>query len=195
MVGQASEAAAPQGHVVLVEPLTREAFAPFGDVIDAAGPVSFPTNGGTATRFHGLAVADCAAERGKTLLSIFRTTAPTVPDALMLMERHPISSQAFVPLGGQRMVAVVAPPGSPPQAPDLRAFISNGLQGVNYRRGTWHYPLIAVDPGDFLVVDRSGPGPGFDQDYDEVALEAGMRLGPVDGAVSQDKNSNREGQR
>ncbi len=98
-----------------------------------------------------------------------------------------------MPLAGQRMIAVVAPPGSPPHAPGLRAFISNGLQGVNYRRGTWHYPLIAIDPGDFLVVDRSGPGPGFDQDYDEVALETGTRLGLANDGAWQGGNSNREG--
>ena len=197
---------ASQGRVIVLEPLTREAFADFGDVIDATGPVSFPTNGGTATRIHGLAVADCAAERGKTLLSIFRTAAPTVPDTLVLMERHPISSQAFMPLGGQRLIAVVAPPDQSPRARDLRAFISDGRQGVNYRRGTWHYPLIAVDPGDFLVVDRAGPGRGFDQDYEEVALEAGTRLG-LDGLELQPastsnrdrtsnraRTSNREGQ-
>ena len=66
MVDQAIRTAS-QGRVIVLEPLTREAFADFGDVIDATGPVSFPTNGGTATRVHGLAVADCAAERGKTL--------------------------------------------------------------------------------------------------------------------------------
>ncbi len=162
--------------LIRIEPLTREAFAPFGDVIDEAGQVAFSTNAGTATRIHELGVADCNAEGGRTLFSIFRTARPTLPDALTLMERHPISSQAFVPLGGERMIAVVALPEQRPQAGDLRAFLSNGRQGVNYRRGTWHYPLIALDAGDFLVVDRAGPGQGFEQDYEEVALEPGTSL-------------------
>jgi ureidoglycolate lyase len=39
----------------------------------------------------------------------------------------------------------------------VRAFVTNGRQGVNYHRGTWHHPLIAVgDFSEFLVVDRAG---------------------------------------
>ncbi|MEO5758372.1 MAG: ureidoglycolate lyase [Mesorhizobium sp.] len=180
-----------QGLVISIEALTREAFAPFGDVIDDTGPLAFPTNGGTATRIHELGLADCTADGGRTLLSMFRTDRPTVPEFLTLMERHPISSQAFVPLGGERMIAVVAQPGRSPAAADLRAFVSNGRQGVNYHRGTWHYPLITVDAGTFLVVDRAGPGSGFDQDYEEVALEPGTRLALT--SVNALGTSNRNG--
>lgn len=161
---------------VPVAPLTREAFGPFGDVIDDTGETVFSTNDGTALRIHELGIADCQAEGGRTLFSIFRMKRPSVPEAVRLMERHPISSQAFVPLGVVRFVALVARPGTRPRASDLRAFVTNGRQGVNYRCGTWHYPLIALDPGDFLVVDRAGPGEAFNQDYDEVSLAETPRL-------------------
>jgi ureidoglycolate lyase len=163
-------------HIIPVVPLTRQAFLPFGDVIDDTGATVFPTNDGTALRIHELGVADCQAEGGRTLFSIFRMTQPSLPDAIRLMERHPLSSQAFVPLGLVRFVAVVARPGTQPHASDLHAFVTNGRQGVNYRRGTWHHPLIALDPGDFLVVDRAGPGAAFTQDYDEVPMAGTPRL-------------------
>jgi len=164
------------GHLIAAVPLTRAAFQPFGDVIDDTGPTVFPTNEGTALRIHELGVADCQAEGGRTLFSIFRMKQPSLPDTIRLMERHPLSSQAFVPLGNVRFVALVARAGTRPRAGDLHAFVTDGRQGVNYRRGTWHHPLIALDPGDFLVVDRAGPGAAFTQDYEEVPLAEAPRL-------------------
>jgi ureidoglycolate lyase len=166
--------------VLTIELLTVEGFVPFGEVIEKAGVGGFPTNDGAAMRYHGLGTVDCAEEQGKPLLSIFSVPHPTFSEQLTILERHPISSQAFVPLGRVRAVFVVAPRDASPGAGNIRAFISDGVQGVNYARGTWHAPLITLEAGDFLVVDRSGPGPGFDQDYDEVDVRGlELRLPPT----------------
>lgn len=158
---------------IRLEPLTREAFAPFGDVIEKAGATSFETNQGTAVRYHDLARVDLTADQGRTLVSIFEATVPaTLPVHLRLLERHPISSQAFVPLGKSPFVIVVATGGDQPDLSSIRAFRANGQQGINFRPATWHHPLIALERADFLVIDRDGPGPGFDQDYEEVLLDA-----------------------
>lgn len=148
--------------------LTRQAFADFGDVIETAGAEHFETNAGYAERFHDLARIDCSAEGGRPLLSIFRAKPFPLPLRIELMERHPLSSQAFVPLGLAPFLVVVAERSRHPAAGDLRAFRTDGRQGINYRPGTWHHPLIALTPADFLVIDRKGPGEGFDQDYDEI---------------------------
>lgn len=152
-------------------PLTRAAFAPFGDVVETEGAEHFRYNDGYAVRFHDLARIECAAEGGRPLLSIFRAKPFPLPLRIALMERHPISSQAFVPMGEARFLVVVAEKSTAPDPADLRAFVTDGKQGVNYRPGTWHHPLIALKEGDFLVVDRSGPGEGFTQDYDEVRFD------------------------
>lgn len=153
--------------------MTREAFAPFGDVIEKAGAHSFETNQGTAIRYHDLARVDLAADQGRTLVSIFEATVPVaLPVGLRLLERHPISSQAFIPLGKSPLVIVVAPGGNEPNLSRIRAFLTNGQQGINFHPATWHHPLIALERADFLVIDRDGPGPGFDQDYEEVLLDA-----------------------
>ncbi len=152
------------------EPLTRAAFAPFGDVIETDGAEHYPINNGTTERYHDLARIDVSEAGGRVLLNIFRgQPVSDNPAALSLMERHPLASQSFVPLAGRRFLVVVAPPGAPPSPGDLRAFLARAGQGVNYARGVWHHPLLALDEvTDFLVVDRGGPG----HNCDEVPLAA-----------------------
>jgi len=149
-------------------PLTRDAFRPYGDVVETEGAEHFQTNAGYAERFHDLARIDCSAEGGRPLLSIFRAKPFPLPLRVELLERHPISSQAFVPMGRAAFLIVVAERSTKPEPADLRVFVANGRQGINYRPGTWHHPLIAFTAADFLVVDRNGPGEGHNQDYDEV---------------------------
>ena len=153
-----------------LQPLTPEAFAPFGEVIEASSARRhFPINAGTTTRYHALALADVDAA-GRVGLSIFRGQAFALPLALRVIERHPLGSQAFVPMSGRPWVVVVGPPGPAPTPDALRAFLCRGDQGVQYARGTWHHPLIALEAeSDFLVVDRVGEG----HNCDEVALPEG----------------------
>lgn len=147
---------------IRVEPLTREAFAPFGDLIDTAGAESFPINQGRTQRFHALGRVDLLGEGAEAILSIFRGQ-PLEPLHITMMERHPLGSQAFVPLGGQPFYAVVAAPGEFDEEA-IRAFYVAGHQGINFRAGTWHAPLLPLLPdSDYLIVDRRGPGTNCDE--------------------------------
>jgi ureidoglycolate lyase len=139
-----------------IQPLTPEAFAPFGDVIDTAGADSYPINEGTALRFNDLARIDVTAQGGRPGVSVFRGQAMRFPLELSDMERHPLGSQAFMPLSGRPFLVVVAPDiGGKPGEP--RAFLSNGRQGINFHRNTWHHSLLTLgETSDFLVVDRLG---------------------------------------
>jgi len=141
-------------------PLTAEAFAPFGQVIECAGRAGYAINEGSSQRFTDLAQLEADAE-GRLALSIFRAEARQAPFALHCLERHPLGSQAFVPLNGQAFLVVVSesrPDPAQPAPETLRIFVSDGRQGINFRRGVWHHPLLALTPGDFLVADRLGPG-------------------------------------
>ncbi|MBN3852286.1 ureidoglycolate lyase [Paraburkholderia sp. Ac-20340] len=154
-----------------LEPLTREAFAPFGDVIELDGARHFPINGGTTERFHDLAHIDVGEAGGRPLVSVFRAQPRTWPVAITMMERHPLGSQAFVPLAPTRYAVVVAPAGEL-DATQLRAFWVDGTQGVNYAKGVWHHPLLAFDRvSDFLVIDRSGTQPNCDETDLAIAWE------------------------
>jgi ureidoglycolate lyase len=147
-----------------LELLTREAFAPFGDVIELDGARHFPINGGTTERFHDLARVDVGSDGGgRPLINVFRGQPRVQPVEISMMERHPLGSQAFLPLGGVKCLIVVAPAGEFDPA-GLRAFHTRGWQGVNYARGVWHHPLIVLErEGDFIVVDRGGSEPNCDE--------------------------------
>ena len=145
-------------------PLTAATFASYGDVIETAGHDHYPINAGMAERYSDLAKVDVGAEGGRPLISLCQAKPVRLPLRLRLMERHPLSSQAFIPLSTGPFLVVVAPAGPAPRSEDIRAFISNGRQGVNYRAGTWHHPLLALDQAtDFLIVDRGGPGTNCDE--------------------------------
>lgn len=141
-----------------IEPLTREAFAPFGDVIELEGAKQIPINLGTTIRYHDLANVDVTDEGGRTLVNLFRGQARALPFEITMMERHPLGSQAFIPLNDKPYLVVVAPAGELDES-KIRAFVTSGWQGVNYAKGVWHHPLLALgDVSDFIVVDRGGDG-------------------------------------
>ncbi len=137
-------------------PLGAERFAPYGDVIATQGSRTEPMNEARFARYSGLATVDVDSA-GDVAISIVESRTPTsLPYAFDMVERHPRGSQAFVPLAGFAFVIVVGPPGESVEADDLEAFISNGRQGVQYHRGTWHMPLIALEEGQrFLVIERA----------------------------------------
>ena len=139
------------------EPLTRDRFAQYGEVIETSRGGSDAMNAARFERFDDLCNVDIIND-GRVAVSIARCRTPTsLPLRLDMLERHPLGSQAFVPLSPCKMVLVVAPPGESVDALALRAFVTNGRQGFNYRRGTWHMPLISFEAGqEYLIIDRGG---------------------------------------
>ena len=140
-----------------VQPLTRAAFAPFGQVLDPGDWTNhYPINAGACERYHDLATAEVAGTDARVIMSIFRGKPYAFPLTLAMMERHPYGSQAFMPLSPRPFLVVVAhdadgAPGEP------QAFVTAAGQGVNYPRNLWHAVLTPIGaPQDFLVVDRVG---------------------------------------
>lgn len=140
---------------LVVHRLSREAFAPFGDVIEADPATMRLINGGTTERFHRLSVAE--AEGEDVIISLFRGQPRRFPYEIAMMERHPFGSQSFSPLSGRPfLVAVSEDVGGGPGEPQV--FLATGSQGMNCRRNVWHHPLMVLDAvSDFLVVDRDRP--------------------------------------
>jgi ureidoglycolate lyase len=156
---------------IATEPLTREAFAPFGDVLEAAGPPDRLINKGLCGRFHDRARLDFAS--GRSGISIFEAIPRALPYRLEMVERHPEGSQAFLPMTEHPFLVIVAPWEAGPGTP--RAFLTAPGQGINLLRGTWHGVLTPLHaPGLFAVVDRIGDGPNleehwFDEPWEIVA--------------------------
>ena len=153
---------------IKAEELTSEGFAAFGDVIERDPDASVAINSGDVLRHHDLANVDVTADGGRPVISIFQVLKPaTLPFRLRLMERHLLSSQAFVPLAGSTYLVAVAPPGPAPETDAVRCFVARDGTGINLHPGVWHHPLIALDASDFLVIDR---GTTFDEDCETMSL-------------------------
>lgn len=144
--------------------LTAEAFEPFGDVIETRDRRPRWINERTCERFDNVAQPDVLAAGGRPMISIFRAAARQLPFHVQVLERHPLSSQAFIPLDGLPFLVVVAEAGDAALSGRIRAYLSTGSQGVNYRRNTWHHALLALErTSHFLVIDRGGPGANCDE--------------------------------
>lgn len=146
---------------IAAEPLTAGAFAPFGEVIAPRAEPSWMINAGRCGRHHALARVERGG--GEAVLSIFCSEGITLPYRCTLLERHPLGSQAFVPLGHEPWLSIVAPDDSGrPGVP--RAFLVPAGIGINLRAGTWHGLLTPLGgPADFLVVDREGEGDNLEE--------------------------------
>jgi ureidoglycolate lyase len=140
------------------EPLTAQAFAPFGDVLAATGAFRL-INAGLCRRHHDLAQLDFGAD-ARPGISVFQAEPRALPYAFDLIERHPDGSQAFIPMSADPFLVIVAD--SPVAAP--KAFLTTGAQGLNFHRGTWHGVLTPLSaPGLFAVIDRIGPTPNLEE--------------------------------
>jgi ureidoglycolate lyase len=145
------------------EPLTTQAFAPFGDVLEAAGPPDRLINQGHCGRFHDRARLDFGG--GRAGISVFRAEPRALPYRLEMVERHPEGSQAFLPMTEHPFLVIVAE-GQGPVPGRIRAFLTAPGQGINLLRNTWHgvcTPLQA--PGLFAVVDRIGEGANLEEHW------------------------------
>lgn len=153
---------------LIAEPLTGAHFAPFGEVLEASGSPDKLINAGMCGRFHDIAKVDCVD--GAVGLNIFRGEPYAMPLRPALVERHPLGSQAFMPLSNDHFIVLVAEDdnGTPG---NFRAFVTQPGQGVNYHRGVWHGVLTPLVPQSFLVVDYVGPQPNLEEYGLEDAIE------------------------
>jgi ureidoglycolate lyase len=146
------------GIVIKPKPITKENFSKFGDMITTKNIKPLEINNGYAKRFDNIAKLDTSSENGETTISIFSALKRSFPMKIDMMEKHPLGSQAFIPMKETTFLTLVAPEGKKPDLEKIESFIiPNGI-GVNYNTGVWHFPLISTEDMDFLVVDRKGSG-------------------------------------
>ena len=143
---------------IIPKKITKENFVKFGELIttDDIKPISI--NDGYAKRFDGIANLDTSKDNGEATISIFSALKRTFPMDIDMMEQHPLGSQAFIPMKETTFLSFVAPNGDKPDLDKVEAFIIPPGLGVNYKTGTWHFPLISTEDMNFLVVDRKGSG-------------------------------------
>ena len=156
------------------KPITKENFSKFGDMITTADIKPIEINKGYAKRFDGIANLNTSKDNGETTICIFSALKRSFPMKIDMMEKHPLGSQAFIPMKQTTFLVLVAPEGNKPDLNKIEAFIVPQEIGVNYNPGTWHFPLIATEDMNFLVVDRKGSGDNLvleDLNKEEIFLK------------------------
>ena len=156
------------------KPISKENFSKFGDMITTDDIKPLEINNGYAKRFDGIANLDTSKDNGETTISIFSALKRSFPMKIEMLEKHPLGSQAFVPMKETTFLVFVAPNEAKPNLNKVEAFIVPPGIGINYNPGTWHFPLIATEDMNFLVVDRKGSGNNLiieNLEKDEVILK------------------------
>ena len=138
--------------------ITKANFTAYGDLISSDDVKPMDINAGYAKRFNNLANINTSKDRGETIMSIFSALKRTFPMKIDMMEKHPLGSQAFIPMKETTFLAFVAPSGDKPEIEKIKSFIISPGMGINYKPGIWHFPLISTENMNFLVVDRKGDG-------------------------------------
>ena len=144
--------------IISPEPINNLNFSEFGEVITTKDIKPLNINNGYAQRFDGIANLDTKEQDGETTISIFSALKRNFPMKIDMMEKHPLGSQAFIPMKETTFLVLVAPKGEKPIIEKIKSFIVPPGIGVNYKAGTWHFPLISTEDMNFLVVDRKGSG-------------------------------------
>ena len=138
--------------------ISRSNFSSYGDLISTDDIDPMNINEGYAKRFDNLANLDTSKDSGKTIVSIFSALKRTFPMKIHMMEKHPLGTQAFIPMKETTFLAFVAPSGESPEIDKIQSFIIPPKMGINYKPGIWHFPLISTENINFLVIDRKGSG-------------------------------------
>ena len=140
------------------KPITKENFSKFGDMITTVDIKPLEINDGYAKRFDGIANLDTSKNNGETTICIFSALKRSFPMKIDMMEKHPLGSQAFIPMKETTFLVFVAPEDNKLDLKKVESFIVPPGIGVNYNPGTWHFPLISTENMNFLVIDRKGSG-------------------------------------
>ena len=143
---------------IIPKKITKENFSLFGDIISTRSAKPIDINAGYAKRFDDLANINTYKDNGKTIVSIFSAKKRNFPMKIDMMEKHPLGSQAFIPMKETTFLVLVAPENDKPDLNKIESFIVPSGVGINYKPGIWHFPLIATEDMNFLVVDRKGAG-------------------------------------
>ena len=145
---------------IIIKPkkITRKNFKKFGDLISTKKIKPININNGYAKRFNNLCKINTSSKKGNTIMSIFSAKKRKFPMKIKMMEKHPLGSQAFVPMSATKFLVFVAPKGDKPDINKIQSFLVPKQTGVNYKAGIWHFPLISMKNMNFLIVDRKGKG-------------------------------------
>mgnify|MGYP001374742263 CR=1 FL=1 len=145
---------------IIIKPkkITAKNFKKFGELISTKKIKPININNGYAKRFNSLCKINTSLKKGNPIISIFLAKKRKFPMNIDMMEKHPLGSQAFIPMSETKFLVFVAPKGKKPNIKKIKSFIVPKQTGINYKSDVWHFPLISMKNMNFLVIDRKGIG-------------------------------------
>ncbi len=144
--------------IIKPKKISKQNFRKFGDLIDTKRKKFININNGYAKRFDNLGNINTGKLKGLSIMSIFAAKKRSFPMNIKMMEKHPLGSQAFIPMNDASFLIFVAPKGKKPKISKIESFVVPKQTGINYKPGIWHFPLISLKNMNFLVIDRKGKG-------------------------------------
>ncbi|MEE9375968.1 MAG: ureidoglycolate lyase [Rhizobiaceae bacterium] len=153
---------------LIAKPLTKDGFRAYGEVLETTGSNNYHINNRNCVRHHDLSRVEVIGEEAQVCINIFSAQPYALPLTLTMVERHPLGSQAFYPLGSQQWLVIVCEDDDgQPVRPNI--FLASPNQGINLHRGVWHGVLTPLyEQSQFLVIDRVGKGENLIEHHFEI---------------------------
>ena len=156
---------------IIAEPLNPDNFSEFGKVVQR------PPEG--VRRYYNELLENTRADARVDLSLTSIAPVSNLPMRATVLERHPFSSQTFLPLQASRYLVVVAPD-NVDGGPDLaraRAFVSGSDQGITYRCGVWHHAMTVLDETAVMAILMWCDGSSGDEEFLTLDTPFDVRLG------------------
>ena len=159
---------------LIAEPLTIDSFKEYGSIISPEeevsrlGSLEKSANQGTAIKLLQVSRVENGSSSKVPNWNLFRCfpqphlnraftpgSIQGVLHKIRVLEKHPCSSQTFVPMGRSSaevayLVVVAKELANKPDLSTLRAFTCLGGQAVTYGLGVWHAPMIVLGEQEHL---------------------------------------------
>ena len=137
-----------------IKKISKDNFSKYGQLISTQDFESQNINEETTKSFYDLVNIEIYGADKKCRVNIFKSIKRNFPLEINMLENHPLSSQAFIPLQKTNFIVVVAPISNKPDINLIETFLISPEEGINFKPKVWHYPLIATENSNFLTIDK-----------------------------------------
>jgi len=139
---------------LIIKDINKDNFSQYGQLISTKDIIGNKINTETTESFYDLVNIEILGDNKKCRVNIFKAKKRIFPIKINMLEKHPFSSQAFIPLQNTSFIVVVAPQSAIPNSNLIEAFKINSEEGINFKPKVWHFPLIAIENSNFLTIDK-----------------------------------------
>ena len=137
-----------------IKNINNQNFKKFGDLISIKEKNYDEINKNTTKSFFDLANIQIEGEDKRSRLNIFEAKQRIFPLQINMLEKHPYSSQVFLPFLNTTFLVLVAPISIKPNINEIEIFKVTDGDGINFNPKVWHFPLISLDNAKYITIDK-----------------------------------------